>query len=157
MRAHWTKRSMGSRSLPKVVLVARRRAPRRRAGSAFTTAFRSPRTPCPLLLKTGRHARPRRPALGLLVTRRWISCRPMKGADVGVVEEGVERGLQSAGAAVLPAGMVTPRKVLPPVEWRLALTPWARRMWSGRLGGHLAVSKSQPVNTRARSVMSAWV
>jgi hypothetical protein len=76
-------RITGSFCLPKVALAATIGS--RASGSrrmVFTTAPRSPRAPSPLLPNVVAQ-RWMAARLGLEVTKRWISCRQMKGPTLG--------------------------------------------------------------------------
>ena len=91
-------------------------APRASASSrtARTTARRSPRTPCPLSANTAATCCTYA-GLGLLVTRRWISCRQKNGAAFGCAKRRSTAILTLASAPV-PAGITVPRKRFSLVE-----------------------------------------
>ena len=160
-RAHCARRTIGSRSLPKLAAPA---APAARLGveqdRASSTAFRSPRTPLPLFVERRATRARRRPALGLLVTRRWISCLPMNGADVRMVEQRVER---ESSALPAPSRAGRDRRAEEGLGRRFrAAAAMLRHRPARAVGGTgvrscRRVSRSQPVKTRARPVMSSCV
>ena len=106
---------------------------------------RSPRTPAPLFVERRAPRARRRPGSGLLVTRRWISWRPMNGADVRVGEEHVERAFEARRAP----SAARRRSSMPRKRLRAGLV--ARRdQHASAIAGRIAVAAIEDAGSRRR-------
>jgi hypothetical protein len=102
---------------------------------------------------------------GLLVTRRWINCRPMNGPTLGCAAITSSARFRSpTGSGVVFDGMVVPRKLFSDVEWNCGKLCMGI---TSRFGDCVPLplkqlvdvleqpAQEKPVNTRDRPTMSS--